>query len=1172
MKVKSPSRGHKVSSFRPGVLELERRDLLSIAPMVQATGAVSLSVDGIGSNSVAGAIVQVAKPAGATVRGAYLLSTTVFGTASNLTTGDVAIDGTTVVWNSVISNNISSSNAWADVTSLVKTKIDSAPAGRVDFTITEPLRSSAIDGEILAVIFDDPNVTTTNTVVLMFGAQNVAGDTFSLLLADPIDKTDPSLIVDMSLGISYSAQPGQYSQIDVNGARLTTAAGGSDDGGAFGGNGQLITVGGLDDTNANPATPGSLPTNSRSDDELYNLLPFINTGDTTITVRTLNPSNDDNIFFASFNLTTPAVVGEGIILSPGTTKRNTGANALVTATIQDDNGAPLAGTPVTFTVISGPNAGMTGTVTTGANGKAVFSYTSSFAGTDRVQASFVNSTSQTVTSGIVRVIWAGGVSLSQTDGSTLVAEAGDTDTYVVVLTSAPATDVVVNIDPGSQLAVDSTRLTFTTVNWNVPQTVTISAIDDAITNGDRLVLISNSVTSADANFNNAALTELLVTIIDDDEPGIVLGTDSLDLVEGGSSVGYTVRLASQPVANVTVTVNAGSQLTMTPSILVFTPYNWNIPRSVSARAVDDKLAEGDQSYTITIVANSTSATYNNVRAELPANIADNDFPTILVNQPQPGYLLEGTARIYTMTLSYPPTAPVTVTPLPDDGLFVSPSAMVFTRANWNIPHTLTIAALEDSDIQGEHTGVITHTVASDDPIFDGMAIDDVNLTILDNDGALVSGTAVNDSILVTHESASSQILVTLNNVVNSYPDSLSQLVLRPGGGDDSIQIRDVGIPIIVIGGSGKDNVIVAGLETNNAFALTSSAVSVNGAIVTLWEVENLIVAGNSGNDLFTVGALPGFTVDFRGGDGTDEVVGPHQVNTWNISAANTGTLNKTIKLTAVDKLTGGIEADTFWFSGRSSVSGLVDGGGGNDILDYTQYLATITVNLQTEAATATGGFTNITRVRGGRGSDKVIGPDQSNEWNVSSLNTGSVNGAFDFAGIENLTGGTEDDTFLLANLAGLKGRIDGGGGDDLLSYVAYQQRGVVVNLQTKAATGLSGWLNVEQFAGGAGKSDMFIGANQTNLWNLTEVNVGTINANGTKNGASFTGFENLTGGSGIDLFQLDMFGKWSGVLNGGSGVDTLEASAMTFNVYLVPRGSLAGTLNGRKFINLENRL
>jgi PKD repeat protein len=276
------------------------------------TGKLSLSVDGVGTND-ASAVVQVQKPAGATVRAAFLAAASTGFSQRTLAAGDVKIDGAGFPWNLTVASTIFSSNHWADVTALVKPKIDAAPAGRVNFTITE-VATGGIDGEILAVVFDDPSQTTDNTIVLLFGAQNVAGDQFVVSLADPLDLSDPSLVLNMGLGISFGFQPGgQFSEVNVNGVRLSSSAGGQDDGTgvSFVGNGALLTVGGLDDTPANPP-PFAAASTPRTDDELYDLKPFVATGNTSISVATRNPSNDDNIFFAAFFLTVEA----NIIVNP----------------------------------------------------------------------------------------------------------------------------------------------------------------------------------------------------------------------------------------------------------------------------------------------------------------------------------------------------------------------------------------------------------------------------------------------------------------------------------------------------------------------------------------------------------------------------------------------------------------------------------------------------------------------------------------------------------------------------------------------------------------------------------------------------------------------------------------------------------------------------------------
>lgn len=273
----------------------------SLVPATSATGRISLSVDAVGMLGTSGT-VEVNKPAGATVRAAYMAAASTGFRMYHITNSDITLDGQPVVWTLETPSSISSFNYWTDVTSLVKAKIDAAPAGLVSFTVGEPTSSYYIDGEILAVIFDDPAQTSDRTIALMFGAQDIFGDDFYVNLADPVDVSDPTLQIDMSLGISYGYQTGgtgQFSLVDVNGARMTSCAGGEDDGDHA--NGALITVGGLGDVNTNPA-PNCLVTDPRSDDELYDLRPFVHDGDTQILVHSLNPSTDDNIFFAAFYL------------------------------------------------------------------------------------------------------------------------------------------------------------------------------------------------------------------------------------------------------------------------------------------------------------------------------------------------------------------------------------------------------------------------------------------------------------------------------------------------------------------------------------------------------------------------------------------------------------------------------------------------------------------------------------------------------------------------------------------------------------------------------------------------------------------------------------------------------------------------------------------------------
>ena len=262
-------------------------------------GSYGLSTDGFGDTSNSGSISAFV-PFGATVERAYLYSTT-NGTSSNSTLGDVTLGGTSVTFFEQWTNDIPPDylnffrTGISDVTSIVKPTIDAGFGGTYNFSVTESL--DATDGEALVVIYSLAGLPTA-TVSILDGKQALAGDRFVATFASPLTA---GFFAEMMLGDSFSTG-GQSSSVTVNGTIITENAGNGDDGGDT--NGALITVGGNDD-------PFStlLPT-YENDHERYNLVPYIALGDTSITVDTVNPSNDDNIFLAAFYLSGIAGINE----------------------------------------------------------------------------------------------------------------------------------------------------------------------------------------------------------------------------------------------------------------------------------------------------------------------------------------------------------------------------------------------------------------------------------------------------------------------------------------------------------------------------------------------------------------------------------------------------------------------------------------------------------------------------------------------------------------------------------------------------------------------------------------------------------------------------------------------------------------------------------------------
>jgi len=283
-----------------------------------------ISIDAVGVATNAEGIIQADIPANAIIEAAYLYSTTAMLIEASIP-AQVTFDGQLLVLppgdpdtDSYIGSRVDVGEKDAneaietrwDVTSIVGIKYNETGGvgGVIDFTVEEP---SILDGEILAVLYSVP-LQPVQTAFIFDGELATTGDEFNINLIDEFDGS-PAIF---SLGISYGFQgTAQFSEIDVNNIRLSSAAGGQDDG--YAGDGGLITAGGVGDLPDNPLDPFAGPDgNPRSDDELYNLEPFIDFGADQITINTLNPSNDDNVFFAALVVNGEATVGPPPVPEP----------------------------------------------------------------------------------------------------------------------------------------------------------------------------------------------------------------------------------------------------------------------------------------------------------------------------------------------------------------------------------------------------------------------------------------------------------------------------------------------------------------------------------------------------------------------------------------------------------------------------------------------------------------------------------------------------------------------------------------------------------------------------------------------------------------------------------------------------------------------------------------
>ena len=312
-----------------------------------------------------------------------------------------------------------------------------------------------------------------------------------------------------------------------------------------------------------------------------------------------------------------------------------------------------------------------------------------------------------------------------------IIQEGDGETYTVRLDSEPSGTVTIvpsSSDTGAA-TVSPATLTFTTANWSTPQTVSITAVDDADGNNET-VSISHGISGG--GYGSVTATAVAVTVLDPPALARAAGSDktltltynkALDRHSVPSPVVFRVEMDNRGVDLESVKVS-GMEVSLQ-----------------AARSLQQSGKPVTVSYTVPGI-NPLQDTVGTDAASLR-----NRSVTVRGVGVEPGTLTvtEGeTGGSYTVKLNTQPTGNVTVTASSGDtaAATVSPATLTFTTSSWNTARTVTVTGVEDVDATDEtvtvshgvsgYTGVnsasaVTVTVNDDD--VPGVMVDPVSLTV-----------------------------------------------------------------------------------------------------------------------------------------------------------------------------------------------------------------------------------------------------------------------------------------------------------------------------------------------------------------------------------------------------------------------------------------------------------
>ena len=324
---------------------------------------------------------------------------------------------------------------------------------------------------------------------------------------------------------------------------------------------------------------------------------------------------------------------------------------------------------------------------------------------------------------------------------TVREEDADGAAYTVALKTEPKRAVTITVDgaAGTDLVLGQTALTFDATDWNVPQTVTVTARGDADAVNEEVKLVHR----ADGSYLPGATVEVLVTVLDDDEPStaVEIRTDTASVEEGGG--GRTVAVTASydgaaALRDLGLRIDVGSGTAdrlfdfqpVESFVLTIPAGEGSASGTFTLTPVDDDADENDETLTVGGVIFSPPGGLGLSVKATTVTITDDDTRGVTIG-PSTLTLEQGEGVSYTIALASRPTEQVTVEVVAPryDGLLVREQTVVFGVTHWATPREVLVHAKNDGTPLPDGPVILTHRISGGD--YEGMAAGSVAVTIVE---------------------------------------------------------------------------------------------------------------------------------------------------------------------------------------------------------------------------------------------------------------------------------------------------------------------------------------------------------------------------------------------------------------------------------------------------------
>lgn len=452
-------------------------------------------------------------------------------------------------------------------------------------------------------------------------------------------------------------------------------------------------------------------------------------------------------------------------------------------------------------------------------------------------------------------------------------EGGGSATFTIALNSQPTAAVTLNLSSSNvaEGVVTPASLVFTSANWNIGQTVTVTGVDDLVADGNQIyTIIIGAAVSSDSSYNGLDPADLNILNLDNDAPNITVSAISGPTTEAGGTATFTLVLNTQPGFDVTINLTSSNtnEGTVSPGFVTFTNANWATPQTITATGVNDFGADGNVVYSIiTAPALSSDPGYNGFNAaDVTVTNNDDDSPGFTLGTISGPTTEAGGSATFTVVLNSQPNFDVNLG-LSSSNIAegtVSPTGLTFTNANWSTPQTVTVTGVDDSSVDGNAIySIVTAAATSADLAYNGLNPPDVSVTNNDNDtagftiGAIsgatteAGGTATFTVVLTSQPGFDVSLGLSSSNTAEGTV-SPSSLVFTNANWNSPQTVTVTGVDDFIVDGNVGYSILTA--------AAASSDINYNGL-----NPADVAITNND-NDIagITVSAISGVTTEAGG--------------------------------------------------------------------------------------------------------------------------------------------------------------------------------------------------------------------------------------------------------------------------------------------------------------------